>query len=220
MFILQSFPLTIQILEFLQGFSHFGGIVGNTLLYQLVELPTGSFNFKAEAVEPGGRAEKDVFFEIHHIHQLFCRIVPIISPNVDLSQQYTLNYLLDCGYNLTKQQVIEVNCMANTEVCLQEIGKRITARRKQLGLTQEALAEKADLTTQFVSYAESGKRAMRPENLLKLSAALGVSADYLLTGQIVDKDLLLLSNKLSTLTPEQLRLIEKLLDDCIDYFDE
>lgn len=110
--------------------------------------------------------------------------------------------------------------MANTEVSLQEIGKRITARRKQLGLTQEALAEKADLTTQFVSYAESGKRAMRPENLLKLSAALGVSADYLLTGQIVDKDLLLLSNKLSTLTPEQLRLIEKLLDDCIDYFDE
>jgi transcriptional regulator with XRE-family HTH domain len=139
---------------------------------------------------------------------------------VDLSQQHALNYLLDCGYNLTKQQVIEVNCMANTEVCLQEIGKRITARRKQLGLTQEALAEKADLTTQFVSYAESGKRAMRPENLLKLSAALGVSADYLLTGQIVDKDLLLLSNKLSTLTPEQLRLIEKLLDDCIDYFDE
>ena len=109
--------------------------------------------------------------------------------------------------------------MANTEVCLQEIGKRITQRRKQLGLTQEALAEKADLTTQFVSYAEFGKRAMRPENLLKLSVALGVSADYLLTGEIVDKDRLLLSEKLSTLTPEQFRLFEKLLDDCIEYFD-
>ena len=109
--------------------------------------------------------------------------------------------------------------MAITELSLLEIGKRITERRKQLGMIQEALAEKADLTTQFVSYAESGKRAMRPENLLKLSIALGVSADYLLTGEIVDKDLLLLSGKLSTLSPKQLRLIEKLLDDCIEYFE-
>ena len=56
--------------------------------------------------------------------------------------------------------------MSDNELCLQEIGKRITDRRKKLGLTQEALAEKGDVTTQFVSYAESGKRAMRPENLL------------------------------------------------------
>ena len=59
---------------------------------------------------------------------------------------------------------------------------------------------------------------MRPENLLKLSIALEVSADYLLTGDVVDKDLLLLSKKLSSLNSEQLRLIEKLLDDCMEYF--
>lgn len=80
--------------------------------------------------------------------------------------------------------------MADTELKLIEIGNRITERRKQLGLTQEALAEKGDMTPQFVSYAEAGKRAMRPENLLKISSALEVSADYLLTGEIVDKDLL------------------------------
>lgn len=72
--------------------------------------------------------------------------------------------------------------MADNDLYLKEIGQRITERRKQLGLTQEALAEKGELTTQFVSYAEAGKRAMRPENLLKLSSALNVSADYLLTG--------------------------------------
>ena len=55
------------------------------------------------------------------------------------------------------------------------------------------------MTTQFVSYAESGKRAMRPENLLKISSALGVSADYILTGEIVDKDYLLLSDKMRKL---------------------
>ena len=39
-------------------------------------------------------------------------------------------------------------------LCLQEMGKRIMDRRKKFGLTQEALAEKSELTTQFVSYAE------------------------------------------------------------------
>ncbi len=83
-----------------------------------------------------------------------------------------------------------------------------------MGLTQEALAEKGDMTTQFVSYAEAGKRAMRPENLLKLSSALNVSADYLLTGEIVDKDLLILSDKMRSLTPSQLRIIENVIDEC------
>lgn len=35
-----------------------------------------------------------------------------------------------------------------------------------------------DVTPQFVPYAEAGKRAMRPENFLKIPSALGVSADY------------------------------------------
>ena len=66
------------------------------------------------------------------------------------------------------------------------------------------------MTTHFVSYAESGKRAMRPENLLKMSSALGVSADYILTGDIADKDYFLLSEKMRKLTPSQLRLIENI----------
>lgn len=108
--------------------------------------------------------------------------------------------------------------MSENELLLQQIGKRIIERRKKLGLTQEALAEKGDMTKQFVSYAESGKRAMRPENLLKISSALGVSADYILTGEIVDKDYLLLSDKMRKLTPSQLRLIENIVDECNSLF--
>ena len=103
--------------------------------------------------------------------------------------------------------------MTEDEIKLAEIGKRITERLKKLGLTQEALAEKGDLTPQFVSYAEAGKRAMRPENVIKLANALEVSADYLLTGDIVDKDLLILSEKLRTLSPEMLRIVENIIDE-------
>lgn len=108
----------------------------------------------------------------------------------------------------------------DTELCLQEMGKRIMDRRKKLGLTQEALGEKSGLTTQFVSYAESGKRAMRPENLMKMAAALGVSTDYLLTGDIIDKDKLLLSEKLDKLTPSQVRIVEAVIDECIELYNE
>ena len=97
----------------------------------------------------------------------------------------------------------------DAELCLQDIGRRIMERRRKLGLTQEALAEKGDVTAQF-----AGKRAMRPENLLKIAAALGVSADYLLTGDIIDKDLLLLADKLRRLTPAQVRIVESIIDEC------
>ena len=110
--------------------------------------------------------------------------------------------------------------MSDSELCLQEIGKRIMDRRKKLGLTQEALAEKGEVTTQFVSYAESVRRAMRPENLLKISSALEVSADYLLTGEIIDKDLLILSDKLRRLTPSQVRTVEAIIDECNNLFNQ
>lgn len=102
----------------------------------------------------------------------------------------------------------------DAELCLIEIGQRIIERRKKLGLTQEALAEKADVTAQFVSYAEAGKRAMRPENLMKIASALEVSTDYLLTGDIIDKDLLILSDKMRRLTPDQVRIVESVIDEC------
>lgn len=110
------------------------------------------------------------------------------------------------------------NNLAEIDICLQDIGNRITELRKRLRWTQEELAEKADLTPQFVSYAESGKRAMRPENLLKLSKALNVSADYLLTGEIIDKDLLILSDKIKQLAPSQITIIENIVDQCNDLF--
>ncbi len=108
--------------------------------------------------------------------------------------------------------------MSDADLCLKEIGQRIVERRKKLGMTQEALAEKGDVTAQCISYAEAGKRALRPENLMKISSALEVSADYLLTGDVIDKDLLILSDKMRALTPSQLRIIENVIDECSALF--
>ena len=46
--------------------------------------------------------------------------------------------------------------MMDVKLCLEETGKIIMERRKKMGLTQEQLAEKCELTTQAVSYFESG----------------------------------------------------------------
>lgn len=105
--------------------------------------------------------------------------------------------------------------MLDLELYLKEVGQRIMELRKSMGLTQAELAEKSDLTTQFVSYAESGKRAMRPENLMKVSAALGVSTDYILTGDIIDKDKIRMSEKLDKLTVPEPRIVENIIDECI-----
>ena len=65
-----------------------------------------------------------------------------------------------------------------------------------MNLSQEELSEIADVSPQLISTAERGAKAIRPENLLKISKALGVSADYLLSGDVTDRDFDNISAKL------------------------
>lgn len=95
---------------------------------------------------------------------------------------------------------------------LLQIGKRIHDRRKQLRLTQEALAERAGVIPQTISSSECAKTALRPENIIRISHALGVSTDYLLTGSVTSEDLKYLAEKLSSLTPAQYRHLEDVID--------
>ena len=62
------------------------------------------------------------------------------------------------------------------------VGERIAKLRKNLGLTQEKLAEQADISIQFLVQIEHGKRTMKIATLRKLCAALSVSADYIING--------------------------------------
>jgi len=105
--------------------------------------------------------------------------------------------------------------MVDSEQLLKDMGKRISDRRKQLRLTQDELAERMDVTPQMISTAELSKKAIRPENLLKLCEAMEVSADYILAGFVGKKDVALIAQKLSLLSPAQFRVTEEILVNCI-----
>lgn len=95
---------------------------------------------------------------------------------------------------------------------LKKIGKRASTRRKSLGYTQEQLAEKINVSVQMISNLESGKKAIRPENIVKLCSALEISTDYLLTGNNSDTAIQKISHKLAELSPESIKVIEQLIE--------
>jgi transcriptional regulator with XRE-family HTH domain len=67
------------------------------------------------------------------------------------------------------------------------VGERIKARRAELGWTQDQLGQKAGISKSFLSDLENGKRSVGAENLLDIARALGVSIDFLMTGEASEK---------------------------------
>lgn len=102
--------------------------------------------------------------------------------------------------------------MRRTDKFYNEMGDRIIKRRKQLGLSQEELVARADVSPQMVSTAERGSKSILSENLLKLSIALGVSADYLLTGEINDSDANIVARKILNAPAENQNKIVQIID--------
>ena len=98
------------------------------------------------------------------------------------------------------------------EQLLTDMGLRIQELRKQMDLTQEALAERAGMTSQTISTAELGKKALRPGNIIKLSRPLGVSTDYLLTGYRNARDYTIIDGKLKEVSPQEYDRIMRMID--------
>lgn len=92
---------------------------------------------------------------------------------------------------------------------LQEIGLRIAQRRKELTITQEKLAEQMDVSVQMISNLERGKKAVKIDNLIKLSTVLRVSTDYILTGK--RQETAGLSKKFDQLSERDYKLVEAMV---------
>lgn len=63
------------------------------------------------------------------------------------------------------------------------IGARVRQERRHKALTQAQLAEAAGIATGSLVYIERGHREPRPSTLQGLARALGVSVEYLTTGE-------------------------------------
>ena len=97
---------------------------------------------------------------------------------------------------------------------LEEIGKRISERRKLMRLTQEQLAEQMEVSIQMISNLERGMKAIRIDNLIRASQILGVSTDYILTGQQTDHDINSLAEQISLLKEDRRKIVEMLVTFC------
>lgn len=97
------------------------------------------------------------------------------------------------------------------KILLKEIGSRINKARKSIQMTQEQLAEKMDVSVQMISNLELGKKAIRPENLVKACRALNVSADYILLGRSSHYDHIKTMEEYNKLTIEKQMLIDNII---------
>lgn len=64
-----------------------------------------------------------------------------------------------------------------------QIGKRLYKRRKEMGLTQEAMAERLGMSLTFYGGIERGRKRLSIEKILLVYEQTGMDPDYLLTGK-------------------------------------
>lgn len=65
-----------------------------------------------------------------------------------------------------------------------DLGRRIRKQRSLHGWTQEALAERVNVSTSFVGHVERGTRKASLETLVAIANVLDVSLDYLLAASM------------------------------------
>lgn len=94
------------------------------------------------------------------------------------------------------------------------VGENVRNARLNKGLTIEQLAELADVSDSFLGVAERGTSGFSIETIVKLSKALGVTTDSLLTENVPNKKP---STKTETLTAILSGCAENEIDFMIEY---
>jgi len=69
-----------------------------------------------------------------------------------------------------------------------EVGKRIAKMRKNVGLTQEKLAEKVGLERNTIAQVEKGGLGLSLESVLAICKVLKIDTNYLLSGVVKNFD--------------------------------
>jgi transcriptional regulator with XRE-family HTH domain len=93
-----------------------------------------------------------------------------------------------------------------------QIGEQIRIARDRAALTQEQLAERIDVSTQYVSDLERGVVGVSIPTLKRICAALQVSSDQLLFQTAAPRSLLPLVDRCGALSEEQLAHLIGIID--------
>ncbi len=96
-----------------------------------------------------------------------------------------------------------------------EVGRRMSKRRKELGLKQYQVCEMIDVNYKYISNLETGRSAPSLEVIMKLCDALQTTPDYLLLGtdrpesDVTDKEL---TDKIVALDNKSRLIVSGLID--------
>ncbi len=105
-----------------------------------------------------------------------------------------------------------------------EAGMRIRERRENNNLTREQLAEMAEISSKFLYEIETGQKGFSADTLYRISRALSVNCEYILSGEshnafdnAVQDALKLCSKSQMTEITQVLKLIYELNVRTLDY---
>lgn len=121
--------------------------------------------------------------------------------------------ILSYNINMSKEN----DDISNADLSLRKIlSQNIRIFRKNLHLTQERLAENADISLPYLSDIEHCKTWVSDKTLLKLSKALNTTPSELLNENIPPVEIHLKENLIADLLLEQKKQISKAVSDICD----
>ena len=95
------------------------------------------------------------------------------------------------------------------------LGKRIAKRRRELGLTQVEVNEKAGLSDKYLSNIETARSIPSIDVLMRICDAISVTPDYLLLGTLMQENTELsdkIMDKAKSLSEKKLKLLENFME--------
>lgn len=93
-----------------------------------------------------------------------------------------------------------------------QIGEQVRIAREQAKMTQEILAEKIDVSPQYISDLERGVVGIALSTLKRLCNTLGVASDQILFGARTQDRGVILSNVCNALTDEQFNSLVEMVN--------
>jgi len=98
------------------------------------------------------------------------------------------------------------------------MGLRIGSRRRELGMKQKELAEKAGFSDNYISSIETGKSVPTIDTLVRICLALDITPDYCLLGTMRPNNVPQnITDNLLLCTEDSLELISRILSDVLRY---